>query len=62
MPNFDTSGCPSDFLALVRKLQADIDDKKNLIAREKQLIEGIAFTCLRVYHNLFHIYELLDIS
>jgi len=40
MAKFDASGCPSDFLARIRQHEANIEDKKNLIAKEKQLIAG----------------------
>ena len=40
---FDASGCPSEFIAVARQLEADIEDKMNLIAKENQLIEGCLY-------------------
>ena len=50
MAKFDASGCPSDFLARIRKFEVDIEDKQNLIAREKQLITGLCHAMLFAFY------------
>ena len=46
MAVFDSSGCPSDFIAIIQRHEADLQDHKNLIAKEKQLIKGLYFIFL----------------